>query len=217
MIFFRNRYSKISIGFSTHEAPNNFDPIKIAIAKGAGLFERHVGLATDRYELNAYSSTPEQIEQWLQAAKETYDICGVTHKRRAISEKEGNDLRGLKRGVFAKSNLKKGDKLTTDNIFYAIPNIDAQLVSNEFSKYTDYTLQNDVTEKTAITYNDLIIKNSRTTVVNIIKKITKILAASKIALPNQLELELSHHYGIDRYEEYGAAIINCINREYCKN
>ena len=27
---------------------------------------------------------------------------------------------------------------------------------------------------------------------------------------------MSHHYGIEKYEEWGAAILNCINREYCK-
>ena len=35
-------------------------------------------------------------------------------------------------------------------------------------------------------------------------------------MPNKIDLELSHHYGIDRYREWGAAILSCINREYCK-
>jgi mannose-6-phosphate isomerase-like protein (cupin superfamily) len=35
-------------------------------------------------------------------------------------------------------------------------------------------------------------------------------------LPDKLEMELSHHYGIDKFAEFGATIINCINREYCK-
>jgi len=43
-------------------------PLKIAIAKGAQIFEKHVGIKTDKYSLNAYSATPEQVRQWLQAA-----------------------------------------------------------------------------------------------------------------------------------------------------
>ena len=39
---------------------------------------------------------------------------------------------------------------------------------------------------------------------------------SQIVLPNKIDLELSHHYGIENYEKVGAAILNCINREYCK-
>ena len=30
------------------------------------------------------------------------------------------------------------------------------------------------------------------------------------------EIELSHHYGLERFREFGAVIINCINRQYCK-
>ncbi len=42
----RQRYPEVPIGYSTHEDPNNFDAIKIAIGKGAAVFERHVGVKT---------------------------------------------------------------------------------------------------------------------------------------------------------------------------
>ena len=71
------RYPHITIGFSTHESPNNFDAVKIAYAKGARIFERHVGVETDDIELNAYSSTPPQIKSWLEAYKEGVFSCGV--------------------------------------------------------------------------------------------------------------------------------------------
>jgi len=35
-------------------------------------------------------------------------------------------------------------------------------------------------------------------------------------VPGMAELEISHHYGFDRFEKYGCTIINVINREYCK-
>jgi sialic acid synthase SpsE/mannose-6-phosphate isomerase-like protein (cupin superfamily) len=213
---FRTRYPAIPIGFSTHEEPDNFDPVKMAVAKGARLFERHVGIANDKYQINAYSSNPEQVCQWLQAAREAYDTCGVAGKRRSISVKEETDLRGLRRGVFAKSSMKKGAKVTTKDIFYAIPNIDSQIVSNELSKYSEYTLKKDIAANELITYNDVNIKALRETVLNIINKVNQVLLASNITLSNQLDLELSHHYGIESYAEYGAAIVNCINREYCK-
>ncbi len=44
----------------------------------------------------------------------------------------------------------------------------------------------------------------------------KFLEEAKIALPGKLEVEISHHYGIDNFYKSGAIIINCINREYCK-
>jgi sialic acid synthase SpsE len=127
----KQRYPGIGIGFSTHEEPENTDSIKVTIAKGANVFERHVALDSQKYSINAYSSTPSQIDKWLQAAQETYQMCGVENGRYQITEKERNDLRGLRRGVFAKVDLKKGEKLSGGNIFYAIPCKEGQIVAND--------------------------------------------------------------------------------------
>ena len=35
-------------------------------------------------------------------------------------------------------------------------------------------------------------------------------------VPGQLELEVSHHYGIDNFNEYGLEVVTVVNREYCK-
>lgn len=212
----KTRYPAIPIGFSTHEEPANFDPIKMAIAKDAKLFERHVGIENATYQLNAYSSSPEQVRQWLKAAELAYEACGVSGRRRDITKKEEADLRGLRRGVFAKADLTEGSKISPDNVFYAIPNIDSQLVANESSKYVEYRLKKAIKKNGPITRDDVETLDLRAAVLTIINKVNQVLLASKIALPNRVEFELSHHYGIERYEEYGAAIINCINREYCK-
>jgi quercetin dioxygenase-like cupin family protein len=63
---------------------------------------------------------------------------------------------------------------------------------------------------------DVIFVNLRGKVLGIIRQVRDILAASRIALPDRLEMELSHHYGLETFSEWGATIINCINREYCK-
>jgi uncharacterized cupin superfamily protein len=33
---------------------------------------------------------------------------------------------------------------------------------------------------------------------------------------NRMNLELSHHYGLDNFSRCGCSIITCVNREYCK-
>jgi len=212
----RGRYPGIAIGFSTHEEPDNTDSIRIAIAKGAKVFERHVAIESEKHPINAYSSTPSQIDRWLAAAQDTYQIDGAEEGRYQITEKERSDLSGLKRGVFAKINLKKGEKLTKDNIFYAIPCKEGQLVANDISKYIEYILDKDLKANATVNFNDLKVRNLREKVLKIIKELKEIILKSHIALPNKIDLELSHHYGIERFEEWGAAILNCINREYCK-
>jgi sialic acid synthase SpsE/mannose-6-phosphate isomerase-like protein (cupin superfamily) len=212
----KKRYPEISIGFSTHEEPENVDSIKIAIAKGAGVFERHVTIESKKYPVNDYSSTPAQIEKWLQAAREAYRISGCEDKRYPIIEKEKNNLRSLKRGVFARGDLKKGEKITGKNIFLAIPSQEGQLLANDLSKYIEYILKKDLKNKRAIFPKDLKIKNLRGRVLNIVQKIKEIILKNHLVLPDKIGLELSHHYGIDKFEKWGAAILNFINREYCK-
>ncbi|MFA5095781.1 MAG: N-acetylneuraminate synthase family protein [Candidatus Omnitrophota bacterium] len=74
--FIRQRYPGVPVGYSTHEDPLNMESVKMAVAKGALVFERHVGVAAGPYALNKYSSTPEQIGKWLQSAQEALK-CAV--------------------------------------------------------------------------------------------------------------------------------------------
>ncbi|MBU4300078.1 N-acetylneuraminate synthase family protein [archaeon] len=214
--FLRERYPDIAIGYSTHEEPGNLDAIKIAVSKRAAVFERHVGIKTDKYALNTYSSTQEQINNWLLSAQDAYAMCGVSDIRRDCSEKEKADLCGLKRGVFAKRNIKKGEKLDMANTFFAIPNVKNQILANDFSKYMEYCANKEITLNKPILFNEVVMKNLREKFLQIIQRVRQILIDSKITLPNKIEFELSHHYGIEKFDEYGAVIISCINREYCK-
>lgn len=213
---FRQRYPQVPVGFSTHEDPANTDAVKIAIAKGACSFERHVGIAMDKYPLNAYSSTPEQIRSWLDAAKKAFDICGIPNRRHDISAKEKEDLRGLKRGVFALGDLESGDRLDKKNVFLAIPNQPGQLLANDLSKYTEYRVKTEQKPNAPISYSDLDINNLRADIIKIVQELKKLIKASGIKLQNKMECELSHHYGVDKFFQYGCSIISCVNREYCK-
>ena len=212
----KKRYPEVPIGYSTHESPDNTDAIQIAMGKGATVFERHVGMKTSKYDMNAYSSTPEQILVWLRSAQEALDMCGVSGNRFEGSEKERSDLRGLRRGVFAKTPIKKGDRIDASNTFYAIPNSEKQVVANDMSKYAGLIANADINSNAPVMVDVVTITNLRGKVLDIVNQVRSLLIESRVALPDRLEMELSHHYGIDRFEEWGAAIINCINREYCK-
>ena len=214
--FFRQRYPNITVGYSTHEDPDNVDAIKMAVAKGAKIFERHVGVATDKYLINGYSSTPEQVTNWLASAKEAFQMCGVEGKRREITQKERGDLKGLMRAVYAKEKIAKGQKITPENAYYAIPNLDGHLVANEMSKYKEYVAEKDFAPDDPVLESDVSCRDLREHILDIIKKVKGMLVDSKIFLPHMLNFELTHHYGIERFNEYGAVIIDCINREYCK-
>jgi sialic acid synthase SpsE/quercetin dioxygenase-like cupin family protein len=214
---FKREYPNIKIGFSTHENPDNYDSIKIAIAKGATVFERHIGLKTEKYDLNAYSSTPEQIDKWLESAESAYTMIGECDKRIETSEKEQKDLIGLMRGVYAKKDIKEGEYVTPENVFYAMPNFDNQLLTKNLSKYNKIKCTVPIKKDEPILYNTIDCINMKKDVENIIRDVNSIIINSNVFLPNQVNFELSHHYGIDNFRKIGATIVNCINnKEYCK-
>lgn len=212
----KRRYPEIAVGYSTHESPDNYEAVKIAIGRGASVFERHVALKTDKYAINAYSSTPEHIAAWLQSAQEAFEMCGISEKRYDGTEKERMDLRGLQRGVFAKTNIKKGEKIDASNTFFAIPNLENQIVANQMSKYSEFIANKDIDTNYPVLITDTTFTNLRDKVLQIVKKVRDLLIESRVVLPDKLDMEISHHYGLDKFEEWGATIINCINREYCK-
>ena len=42
------------------------------------------------------------------------------------------------------------------------------------------------------------------------------LNEGRIHIGEKFNIEISHHYGLRRFREFGAVIIDCVNREYCK-
>ncbi len=214
--FLKTRYPEAIIGYSTHEAPDNYDAVRIAVGKGAAILERHVGLKTDKYAVNAYSSVPEQIEKWLAAAQDAFLMCGVSGKRREITPKEAEDLRGLRRGVFAKADINPGEKITAANSFFAIPNVPGQVLANDMSKYAVFTAKEKIPAGKPVLAAAADYRNMRGKVLETVSKIRQLVTDSKIALPPKIEFELSHQYGLEKIDRYGATIISCINREYCK-
>jgi len=213
---FRQRYAGVEIGFSTHEAPDNCDPIKLAIGKGATLFEKHVGVPTDTVKLNAYSANPAQLRLWLEAARQAYELCGVSGRRHAFSTAELGTLRDLQRGAFAKEKIAKGERIQTSRVFLAIPNTPTQIVANDLSKYTDFFATEDIEPNAPVLRENTRRVEKQKLVFQAIQQVKNMLRQGQVIVPSQVELEVSHHYGLENFERFGSTIITVVNREYCK-
>ncbi len=212
----RSRYPQIRIGYSTHENPDNFDSIKIAIAKGATIFEKHIGVKTEAFGLNAYSATPDQIRRWLKSAQDAFEMCGVIGRRSKFTEKEIRVLRALRRGVFATRQIRKGERIELSDIFLAIPVAENQITANDLSKYTEFYAEADIVAKKPMLLSNTRRVETREKVYNIVQTVKEILRKGKVVVPGQADFEISHHYGIDRFGQFGLTMITVVNREYCK-
>lgn len=213
---FRRRYPGVDIGYSTHEQPDNCDAIKLAISKGARLFEKHVGVPTDQIKLNAYSANPEQLRRWLEAAVQAYRLCGVQGKRHSFSTAELGTLRDLQRGAFAKERIAKGQRIQPSQLSLAIPNIPTQIVANDLSKYTEFHATADIEPGAPVLEANTRRHDKRELVGQAIGKVKALLSASRTVVPRQVDLEISHHYGLDRFDRFGSTVLTVVNREYCK-
>ncbi len=211
----RNRYPQVAIGWSTHENPPDTIPVQMAVALGAQLFERHIGVVTDEIKLNAYSSTPEQVDKWLEAHGRATVLCGP-HSRPPVSEVEQASLGGLRRGVFAKRPIKKGQVLSRDSVYFAMPYIEGQLESGHWKE--GYQALQDVLPDQPIMKESVEIEENQgiVTLKQVIHENKALLNEAKIQLGSEFKVEYSHHYGLENFRKTGAVIIECINREYCK-
>jgi len=214
--FLKSRYPNLAVGYSTHERPELLQAVRLAAAKGATIFERHVGIATEKYKLNAYSSTPEQIVEWIGAALEALNMCGVEGVRAEATTNELRELNALKRGAFLHSSVKTGDIITLKNVFFAIPTVEGQWTANDFSKYACFHASSDINVNESLNYSNTKRIDQRDIVYEIITRISNFVSDSQVPLPSRADIEISHHFGLENFYKSGAVILSFVNRSYCK-
>jgi sialic acid synthase SpsE/quercetin dioxygenase-like cupin family protein len=212
----KQRYPDVLVGFSTHETPGNVRAVQLAVAKGAAILEKHVGLPANGVALNAYSATPDQVRAWVLAADEAIRSGGVNGERYVPSEIERSTLHSLRRGVFAQRPLTRGSVLAMDDLFLAIPAKPGQLTANDLSKYTTFTLRDDLDADEAVFETNVEATDNREHVHQIIDNVRELLRVSGLAVPAMVDLEISHHYGLQQFGDFGVTMLNIVNREYCK-
>lgn len=208
----KQRFPELPVGYSTHEDPNETEAVKMAIAAGAELFEKHVGVG----ELNAYSANPAQVKEWLLSAQDGFAMMGLENERVPVTETELATLNSLRRAVFAKTDLEAGQSLQAEDFYLAIPSDPGQLLANDLSKYQQFELKKAIKANQPIRFEDLTVSNIRPKVFDALAKVCTLLRQANIAVADGVNCQLSHHYGIDAFEETGATIIDVVNREYCK-
>ncbi|PQO45678.1 sialic acid synthase [Blastopirellula marina] len=211
----KRRYPDKVIGFSTHEEPDETSPVQIATGLGAGMLERHVGIETDTIKLNKYSSTPAQVDRWMKAAIEARQICG-SFERVPPQPVETEALRSLMRGIYARRPIAKGEPLTRDDVYFAMPLNEGQLTSGQ---WTDGIVATTELAKDQALLGECVTRpkpDDTQVLTSAIHGMKAMLNEAQISLPPTFETEFSHHFGMAEFQEVGATLITFVNREYCK-
>jgi N-acetylneuraminate synthase len=209
---FSQRYQGIRIGFSTHEDPNTDIPVMLSTALGAKAFERHVGIDNEKYKLNSYSSNPSQIENWINAQRLAEKVLGSVDRVPAKVE-ETQTLRTLKRGIYSRRDVQVGETLDVNDVYFAFPlETDSQFWSGEvdFPVVCTSAIEiNGPVSRENVSRN--LVKDNQLN--HIVLQAKGMLASARINFNEDATIELSHHYGLDRFREMGAILVTCYNNE----
>tara|TARA_B100000508_G_scaffold53235_1_gene41238 strand:- start:16425 stop:17471 length:1047 start_codon:yes stop_codon:yes gene_type:complete len=136
------RYPDVPIGFSTHEDPENYSVVQIAHAKGAELLEKHIILKDEKFaddpsftKVLGYTAQPEQVRNWIKAYKEAKIMCGTESEDSYIPKDiEIQSLQSMMRGVYVKEDVSKGEALSKDSVYFAVPLEEGKLDSGSFEE-----------------------------------------------------------------------------------
>lgn len=210
----KERYPGICIGYSGHDEPTNTDIVKVAVGKGVDMLERHIGFPTDKIKLNKYSMNPEELDQWFKSYKAAKAILGVGMDK-AVIDVEQSSLLSLKRGVFAKRSIQKGEVIQKDDVFFAMPCLENQTTSGEFGQY-----RTEIVASRNYKPNEAVIEETNKDIMHLTREILHeckgMINKAGIVIGEDYTVEISHHFGLEKFREIGCTIINLINRDYCK-
>jgi len=212
----KNRYENITIGYSTHEDPLNVLAAPLAISSGAQILERHIGIENPLEELNGYSSNPEVLNSWLDSIVNAVQMLGVGAIAANDNSTEQESLRGLRRGVYLQKDVEDGKTLQDVDVNFAIPLLPGQLSVNDWSRTQTHTLLVKKTSDSPLLQSEIFSQNTRDILDQIGEEAQTLFTAAGVTLPNFSKLEVSHHYGIEKFYDFGLMLVTVINREYCK-
>ncbi len=211
----RRRYRDKVIGFSSHGVPDDVMPVLVAVAKGARILERHVGVKTDEIKLNAYSSTPVEIDRWMKAALYARGLCGAEGRLPILSE-ETEALESLKRGVYARKSIKSGSTVERSEVYFAMPYVAGQLGSGDWKGGIIVTANIERDQPLMHSSLNIPIHPDKLILFTAIHTAKAMLNEAYITLSTEFETEFSHHYGLANFLKVGIIMITCVNRSYCK-
>ena len=116
--YIRNKF-KVNVGYSDHSL--GIEASIIASAFGAKVIEKHFTLRKNfsNFRDHKISADPAEMLNLVRSVKRASQMVGDYSKEISINEQK--NISSMRRSIYLKSDLKKGDKITFDNIKFVRP------------------------------------------------------------------------------------------------
>lgn len=206
---------RVPIGYSTHENPENILAGSLALAAGAQILERHFAKEKKEVKVNEYSSKKDIFENWLISLNESLIQLQDTNFY-ANLEQQKKTLLNLQRGIYASRDISPGEKLDNLNTYPAVPTLENQYTSSELTIRENLVTQTEITKDSPILKSLVFQEDKFSVKERILSKTRELLLMAGLNLGPDIDVEISHHLGIDNFENVGAILITLLNREYAK-
>ncbi|MFC1666679.1 N-acetylneuraminate synthase family protein [Candidatus Omnitrophota bacterium] len=207
------RYPSLKIGWSTHEDPSDYQTINLSYSLGARVFEKHIGKNTEKYSLNQYSATGENIDQWLNSFVEMKKKIDTEEEIFLESQKAA--IKKLVRGSFVKRYIGKNKKIEKDDLYYAFP-CDENAIRCP-RNFESVKTREDIKIDAALTPDNAIYEISREGLIEkAILKLRMFLQKNNFIINHYNHVVLSCHSGLDKFYSVGSYFIDCSSRHYIK-
>jgi N-acetylneuraminate synthase len=216
---FVERYPKARIGWSGHEPPDAHRVSALALALGARVFERHVGLRGPETPLNAYSLDVADVEPWLDALADALRILGEPKSSGYTNPAERESLDGLRRGAFAGAEIPAGQEIDPRQVRFHFPLRPGQVGAGEFTSiYHRFHSTRPIAPGEPLDAGNCrrVVDSRSRDLDHYVQRIRGIATEAHVEIADDELLEISHHYGVGELWRYGCCIINVLNRSYCK-
>lgn len=212
--FIQNRY-KVITGYSTHESPNNYFAGPLALAAGAQILEKHFAKSAPGISVNQYSGGRSEFQFWLESLD---NACSQLFDKEFSHNLtfQKNTLRQLQRGLYASRDIEVGELIDLTNTYAAIPVQDTQFITNEISMWQNFVCQDKISKDEPINKTKVSVENNRGPIETILSDTRTLVVHSGITINRETDIEISHHYGLDKFNSFGAVLITLLNREYAK-
>lgn len=138
----RENFKDIPIGYSDHTIGNEV-PIS-SVALGVPVIEKHFTLDNSTIGMdNQMATEPDEFKEMIRLCGSAYASLGS--EQRTVSEEELVQRLNMRRSVVSKSFIKKGEKISIDNIDFKRPGdgISPEKVSNIIGKVANKDIEED--------------------------------------------------------------------------
>jgi len=106
--------------------------------------------------------------------------------------------------------------LDKTNTYSAFPALANHYTSSELTIRTNLVAQTNIAKDAPI-FKSLILNEDKFEILEkILSKTRELISFAGLNLGSDIDVEISHHIGIEKFEEVGAILIPVINREYAK-